>query len=159
MDGVSGVNVLSDPCAYEPDDPQGYRSAVANVGKAAGGKALAVKVYKLPEGQSVCPYHYEYEEEWLLVLSGSVLLRTPTAQQTLDAGAIVCFAPGPEGAHKLTNREQQTVRLMMFSSAREPAVAVYPDSDKIGVWPGDCRDNVMLRRNDGQVDYFEGERS
>ncbi|MGH2832836.1 MAG: cupin domain-containing protein [Solirubrobacteraceae bacterium] len=156
---MADVNVLHDPCAYEPEDPEGYRSAVADIGKAAGGRSLAVKVYELPQDQSVCPYHYEYEEEWLLVLSGSVLLRTPTAQQTLQAGAIVCFEPGPTGAHKLTNREQQTARLMMFSSAREPAVAVYPDSDKIGVWPGDARDNVMLHRADGRVDYFEGERS
>jgi hypothetical protein len=45
----------------------------------------------------------------------------------------------------------------MFSSAREPAVAVYPDSDKIGVWPGRREDSVMLRRADGNVDYWEGE--
>ena len=46
---------------------------------------------------------------------------------------------------------------MMFSSAREPAVAVYPDSDKIGVWPGEATDKVMLRRRDGQVEYYDGE--
>jgi hypothetical protein len=47
---------------------------------------------------------------------------------------------------------------MMSSSAREPAAAVYPDSDKIGVWPGDDRDNVILRRGDGGGDYWDGER-
>jgi len=47
--------------------------------------------------------------------------------------------------------------LLMFSSAREPAVAVYPDSDKIGVWPGNDDDKVMLRRCDGHVDYYDGE--
>ena len=46
---------------------------------------------------------------------------------------------------------------MMFSSAREPAVAVYPDSDKIGVWPGEEHDVVMLRRSDGHVGYWDGE--
>jgi hypothetical protein len=45
----------------------------------------------------------------------------------------------------------------MFSSAGEPAVAVYPDSDKIGVWPGNSDDHVMLRRADGDVGYYEGE--
>jgi hypothetical protein len=45
----------------------------------------------------------------------------------------------------------------MFSSSREPAVAVYPDSDKIGVWPGGDEDKVMLRRADGQVPYYDGE--
>jgi hypothetical protein len=45
----------------------------------------------------------------------------------------------------------------MFSSAHEPAVAVYPDSDKIGVWPGRDQDVVMLRRAGGHVDYYDGE--
>ena len=47
----------------------------------------------------------------------------------------------------------------MFSSACEPAgVALNPDSDKIGVWPGNPDDEVMLRRADGNVAYWEGER-
>jgi hypothetical protein len=46
---------------------------------------------------------------------------------------------------------------MMWSSAREPAVAVYPDSDKIGVWTGNESDEFMLRRADGSVGYYDGE--
>ncbi len=34
------------------------------------------------------------------------------------------------------NRSDASARMLMFSSARVPAVSVYPDSDKIGVWPG-----------------------
>ncbi len=45
----------------------------------------------------------------------------------------------------------------MFSSAREPAVAVYPASDKVGVWPPNPDDRVMLHRADGAVDYWDGE--
>jgi hypothetical protein len=45
----------------------------------------------------------------------------------------------------------------MFSSAREPAVAVYPDSDKIGVWPPDKADKIMARRAEAQLDYWDGE--
>lgn len=47
--------------------------------------------------------------------------------------------------------------MLMFSSAREPAVAVYPDSGKIGVWPGNSVDELMVRRADGGVPYFDGE--
>ena len=36
-------------------------------------------------------------------------------------------------------------------------MAVYPDSDKIGVWPGPQEDHVILRRADGAVDYYDGE--
>jgi uncharacterized cupin superfamily protein len=152
------ANVLSVDCAYDASDPDGYRSALAEVGQAVGGETLAVKVYELPAGESVCPYHYEYEEEWLLVLEGAVVVRTPEGEQELERGAVVCFPPGPSGAHKATNRSPETARIVMFSSARKPAVAVYPDSNKIGVWPGNPDDEVILRRADGNVAYWDGER-
>jgi uncharacterized cupin superfamily protein len=150
--------VFSASCEYEHDDPDGYRSGQAAVGPAVGGQSLAVYVYELPAGQSVCPYHYEYEEEWLVVLEGVVVVRTPEGEHELERGEAVCFPPGPAGAHKATNRGEETARVMMFSSARRPAVAVYPDSDKLGVHPGNSDDRVMLRRADGKVDYWDGER-
>jgi uncharacterized cupin superfamily protein len=155
---VRRVNVFTDQCRYDPADPDGYRSGVEHLTKALGGQALAVKVFEIPSGQSVCPYHYEYEEEWLMVLAGTVVVRTPEGEEELGRGETVCFAPGADGAHKATNYSQDTARIVMFSSAREPAVAVYPDSDKIGVWPGDPADEVVLRRADGHVDYYDGER-
>ena len=150
-------NVFDSEAALDPDDPPGYRSGRAQMGKAAGGEAIAVNVFELAPGESVCPYHYEYEEEWLIVLSGGVELRTPAAEEQLRAGDVVCFPPGPDGAHKVTATSEQPARVLMFSSARTPSVAVYPDSDKIGAWPGNPADNVMLRRSDGAVAYFEGE--
>jgi uncharacterized cupin superfamily protein len=155
---VRRANVLSDDCEYDETDPDGYRCGEAKVGQAAGGKALAVRIYELPVGESVCPYHYEYEEEWLLLLDGALVVRTPEGEEELKRGEVVCFPPGPTGAHKATNRGEATARVMMFSSAREPAVAVYPDSDKLGVWTGNPDDHVMLRRSDGDVDYWDGER-
>ncbi len=149
--------MFSADCEFDEADLDDYRSGVAQVGKAVGGEALAVKVFELPPGQAVCPYHYEYEEEWLVVLSGPVTVRTPEGEEELESGEIACFAPGPAGAHKVRNSGEATARVMIFSSAREPAVAVYPDSDKIGVWPGNSQDNVILRRADGNVGYWDGE--
>ncbi len=138
-------------------DPDGYRGGAAHVGREAGGRELAIKVFEVPPGQSLCPYHYEYVEEWLVVLEGELWLRTPEGERLVKRGAVVCFPPGPAGAHKVTCRAYGAARAMMFSSAREPAVAVYPDSDKIGVWPGRQEDHVILQRADGQVGYYEGE--
>jgi uncharacterized cupin superfamily protein len=154
---VRRANVFSGDLEYDEGDPDGFRCGFARVGKALGGEALAVKVYELPPGQSLCPYHYEYEEEWLVVLEGAVAVRAPDGEHELASGEVVCFPAGPGGAHKVSNRSEAPARVMMFSSAREPAVAVYPDSDKIGVWPGNPDDNVMLRRADGAVDYWDGE--
>jgi uncharacterized cupin superfamily protein len=151
-------NVFTESCALDGDEPDGYRTEAAAIAGAADGDALAVKVFELPPGQSVCPYHYEYEQEWLVVLEGTITVRTPEGEQELGRGEIASFAAGPQGAHKVGNRSADVARIMMFSSAREPAVAVYPDSDKIGVWPGNPADEVVLRRVDGGVDYWDGER-
>ncbi|HEX7609694.1 MAG TPA: cupin domain-containing protein [Solirubrobacteraceae bacterium] len=151
------VNVLRDECPLDGDEPDGYLTGAIRVSKVLGSQALALKVYEVAPGQSMYPYHYEFEEEWLLVLDGPLLVRTPAGEETLEAGEIVCFPPGPAGAHKVRNDGPAPVRAVMFSSAREPAVAVYPDSDKIGVWPGNEADEVMLHRSDGAVDYWDGE--
>jgi uncharacterized cupin superfamily protein len=113
-------------------------------------------IYDLLPGRSSCPYHYEYEEEWLLVLEGTLVLRAPDGEHTLERGDLVCFPAGPAGAHKLMNRTESTARTMMFSNERVPAVSVYPDSDKIGVWPGDEANGLIFKRTTA-VPYSEGE--
>jgi uncharacterized cupin superfamily protein len=155
---VRRANVFTDELEFDDSDPEGYRSAIARVGRAAGGEELAVKLFEIPPGESLCPYHYEYVEEWLLVLDGDLVVRVPDGEEQTGRGDLVCFPPGPAGAHKLTNRSDQAARVVMFSSAREPAVAVYPDSDKLGVWTGNPDDHVIVKRADGNVGYYEGER-
>lgn len=151
------ANVFSAAYDFDSSDPDGYRCGEARVGAIAGGTSTTVRAYEVPPGQTICPYHYEYEEEWLLVLQGDLILRTPAGEQPLRAGDLVCFAAGPDGAHRVTNRADGPARAIMFSSSREPAVAVYPDSGKIGVWPGNRDDDLMVRRADGDVDYWDGE--
>ena len=52
-------------------------SGRVDVGRAAGSSATAMFLYELEPGESSSPYHYEYEEEWLLVVDGSVVVRVP----------------------------------------------------------------------------------
>jgi uncharacterized cupin superfamily protein len=84
------------------------------------------------------------------------VLRHPQREQVLERGDVVCFPMGPDGAHQVFNRGEETIRVLMLSTLFEPSVAVYPDSDKIGVWPGDDRDNIMVRRS-SHVEYYDGE--
>jgi len=51
----------------------------------------ARRVYDLAPGQGSCPYHYEFEEEWLLVVDGTIVLRAPDGEHTLERGDIVRF--------------------------------------------------------------------
>ena len=68
-----------------------------DVARALGSAAMSMFVYDLAPGQSSCPYHYEYDEEWLLVVDGTIVVRTPDGEHTLARGDLVCFSPGPAG--------------------------------------------------------------
>jgi len=127
-----------------------------DVARALGSAATAMFIYEVAPGQSQAPYHYEYAEEWLLVIEGTLELRAPDGAHTVGRGDLVCFPPGPAGAHKLTNRSDSPARTLMFSSSRLPAVSVYPDSDKIGVWPGDEQNDLVFKRETA-VPWSEGE--
>jgi uncharacterized cupin superfamily protein len=127
-----------------------------DVARAVGSTATVMFIYDLAPGGSSSPYHYEYEEEWLLVVDGTITVRAPDGEHTLERGDLVCFPPGPAGAHKLMNRMASPARTLMFSSSRVPAVTVYPDSGKIGVWPGEEADELIFRRGSA-VPWSDGE--
>jgi len=154
---VQRFNLNTSELEYDESDPEGFRAGMARFGASIGATMVGGSLYELPPGQSNCPYHYEYgNEEWLVVLEGKLTVRHPGGEEELEPGDVVCFPVGPDGAHRLTNRTDASVRVLMLSTMIEPSVAVYPDSDKIGVWPGDQEDNIMVRR-ESSVDYWDGE--
>jgi uncharacterized cupin superfamily protein len=127
-----------------------------DVARALGSKTTLMFIYDVAPGQRQSPYHYEYDEEWLLVVDGTLVLRAPDGEHTLERGDLVRFPAGPAGAHQLINRSESPARTLMFSSTQVPAVSVYPDSDKICVWPGNEADELAFRR-DTAVPWLEGE--
>jgi uncharacterized cupin superfamily protein len=138
-------------------EPEGYGAGYRRIGPLVEAEETNLNVVLLEPGEAVCPYHYEYAEEWLIVLDGEVVVRTPEGEEAAVRGDAVCFPAGPDGAHKVSNESQSAARIVMFSTSRRPSVAVYPDSDKIGVFPPNPDDRAMLRREDGQRDYWDRE--
>jgi uncharacterized cupin superfamily protein len=152
------LNLHTAELATNPAKPEGYRTPARRLGPDLGASRMAGTLYELPAGQSNCPYHYELgDEEWLIVLAGVLTVRHPEGEDELEAGDVACFTAGPEGAHRLTNRGSEPVRMLIVSTRSTPAVAVYPDSDKIGVFTRGGADDVIVRRASG-VDYWDGER-
>ena len=145
---------------HDEDDPAGYECDYRKVGPLVGATKLGATLYELPPANSNCPYHYEYgREEWLLCVQGEVTIRTPTGDVQLRRGDVIAFPEGPDGAHKVMNTGTETARVLMFSNTDEPSLAVYPDSDKLGMWSGpnfENRDHILVRRDAG-VDYWDGE--
>ncbi|HEY3185553.1 MAG TPA: cupin domain-containing protein [Gaiellaceae bacterium] len=151
------ANLFEVELAKDDDDPPGYRPSYARVGLLIGASSLGLSVYELPPGESICPYHYEYpDEEWLIVLDGRPTLRHPEGEDKLEPWDTVVFPSGPQGAHKVTNRTDDRVRVALLSTKAKTAVTVYPDSSKVGVWSGDGEVSQLFRRGDA-VDYFDGE--
>ena len=137
---------------FDAENPGGR----IDVARAVGSAATLMFIYDLPPGRASSPYHYEYDEEWLLVVDGTVTVREPAGERTLKRGDLVCFPAGPSGAHRVMNRSTEPARTLLFSSSRAPAVSVYPDSGTIGVWPGNEADDLVFRR-DTAVPWSYGE--
>ena len=156
---MRSFNVFDAEMEYDPDDPEPYRHGRHRFGPKIGAARMGATVYELPPGRAVCPYHYESEEEWVLVLAGDVTLRHPDGEDVLRPGDVTAFPVGPAGAHKLTNAGAETARVVMFATVDPIGYCVYPDSDKISYW-GDSSDeadrSVRVRRGE-MLDYYEGE--
>jgi uncharacterized cupin superfamily protein len=151
------VNLFNAPVEEDAGRPDGFRFSFARLAPQIGASLVGATIYELAPGQTTFPYHYEYGcEEWLLVVTGRPTLRDPEGEHELEPGDLVCFPEGPDGAHAVSNKTEEPVRVMILSTKATPAVAVYPDSGKLGVWTGNEDDDVMVRRESG-VDYWDRE--
>lgn len=126
---------------FSAENPDGR----IDVARATGSTATAMFIYDVDPGEGSSPYHYESVEEWLLVIEGTVVVRTPDGDHTLQRGDLVRFPATPAGAHKVMNRSESPARTLLFSQMQVPGISVYPDSDTIGVWAGEENDLVFER--------------
>ena len=149
-------NIFKPAFEYDETDPDGFHAGMDRFGPKIGASKIGASVYELPPGQALCPYHYESDEEWMIVLEGAVSVRHPGGTDVLGPGDTTAFPVGPEGAHKVFNASEETVRFLMLSTKDDPAYGVYPDSNKIGYWNGDRAEHVLVRLGES-LEYYDGE--
>lgn len=134
--------------------PPGFVHRRVSVREALGGELIGCSLYEFDPGEQLWPYHFHWNnEEWLVVVSGTPTLRSPSGERLLRPGDVVAFPEGEDGAHTLLNRSDGPVRLAFFGTLR-PGTAHYPDSDKLGAGPP--HDRRYFRRTDS-VEYWDGE--
>jgi uncharacterized cupin superfamily protein len=163
------VDALPPPNVYEPawdaDQDQGpFRWRRGRVGRQAGARELGASVFELAPGCSTFPLHAHHaNEEMLVVLRGRPTLRTIDGERELDEGELVCFRTGRRGAHRVDNRGEEAVRVLIVSTMIGPDLVEHVDSQKVyarsyapGADPPEDAVEVMVKREDSR-EFFEGE--
>jgi uncharacterized cupin superfamily protein len=111
---------------------EGLTAYRARLGYALGSERIGLSQWLLPAGQAAYPYHFHLgEEELLVLLSGSLLLRAPDGWQRLAAGAVVRFPIGEAGAHQLVNDTEDDAMFLAISTHGQADVVIYPDEGKL----------------------------
>lgn len=134
------------------------------LGAAADGDDLGCTLYEVPAGHTTWPYHYHTaNEEAMYVLDGEGTLRLGGTERSIGPGDYVAFPADESGAHKVINNSAGPLRFLLVSTMVAPDVAIYPDSNKLGVFvggaPGDheTRSITGYYDIDDTVDYWEDE--
>jgi uncharacterized cupin superfamily protein len=126
--------MTDDPNIFEPDIWDQAMGAVRGrrMGAAAGSVDLGCALYELDPGGQAAPYHIHHaNEELLIVLNGSLELRTPAGVRAVERGAVVAFPVGPDGAHRVRNASDAPARYLIVSTMRVPEVAEHVDTGTV----------------------------
>jgi uncharacterized cupin superfamily protein len=139
----------------ELHEEDGYRRA--RLAEQAGAEHLGLTVYELPPGRGMHFHYHLQREELLVVLEGTVALRTADGWEDVPEGEIRAFPRGERGVHGYENRTEGPVRLLMFSEQNAPNVSVYSDANQVGIYdvakPGERRFGGLFDLDDAISDY------
>ena len=158
------ANVLEPQWDEEQERPP-FSWRRARLGRQAGSRALGASLFELPPGCSSFPLHVHHaNEEMLIVLAGRPTLRTLESERELAEGEIVACPVGRAGTHRIDNRSEGPVRLLVISTMLAPEINEYPDTGKVWArtWPpGEPRPDeavdLLVRPDQQRADYLDGE--
>jgi uncharacterized cupin superfamily protein len=139
------------------EERPGWKSKDAWVGAHLDAELIGGSMYELDPGDRLWPYHTHHaNEEWLIVLRGQPMLRTPEGEHELVEGDVVCFRRGKDGFHQVRNSSDEPIRVLMLSTLIAPDLVEYPDSGKVGA-RSVAGERVLLSRPGPILDYWDGE--
>jgi uncharacterized cupin superfamily protein len=116
------------PNLFDPEwdaerDQDGFRWRRAFLARQAGARRLGASLFAVPPGGATFPLHaHLHNEELLLVLAGRPTLIGRDTERELAEGEVVSFPAGPAGAHRIENRTEDEVRLVLVSTMLAPEV-------------------------------------
>ncbi|WP_374658611.1 cupin domain-containing protein [Inhella sp.] len=138
-----------------------YASRTGGLTDGTAARQLGAAIDIVPPGKQACPYHFHYaQEEMFVILEGEGVLRVAGERVPVRAGDVITLPAGPEFPHHLLNTGTRELKYLSISTQQRPEVCEYPDSGKVGAYPGAAGPRFMGRRapEGGQgLDYWDGE--
>lgn len=94
-----------------------------------------VNFVEVEPGNQAFSYHYhEMNEEVFYIISGIGIVRTSKGDITLNAGDVITFPTGIEGAHVIRNgSETEKLVYLDFDAINVPEIVHMPDTNKVMV--------------------------
>lgn len=139
----------------DPNKIEHYRlfSATPRLSTLVNAKNLVFDMRLLNPGQFSFPYHFHRNaEELMMIISGSMTMRTPEGFEVMTKGDIVFIEMGETGAHQFFNHTNEPCVYLDIRTLLGVDVVEYPDSGKINILP----QSEMFEKN-SRVTYFKGE--
>jgi uncharacterized cupin superfamily protein len=122
------MNIFEPEWDVDVDRPP-YKWRRSRIGRHAGCEELGASLFEVPPGASTFPLHAHHaNEELVIVISGSLVLRTLDGERELEPGEVVACPRGLRGAHRLDNRSGEPARVLVVSTMNAPDVNEFPDS-------------------------------
>ena len=115
--------------------PEPFRSRVLPREKRALGDAFGLTKIGVnhtilpPDVESSMRHWHTHEDELIFVLSGELVLRTDSGEQTLLPGMVAGFVSGNGDAHQFINRGAVPAVYLEISNRDVKDAAAYPDVD------------------------------
>lgn len=131
------------------------KTLTPRLGEICNSKHFMFDIRQLDSGKYSFPYHFHRNaEELIMIISGSVTLRTDEGFKIVTKGELMFFEVGESSAHQFYNHD--TIPCTYLDIRTTPGIDVteYPDSGKVNISPF----NLIFEKQT-RVDYNKGEDS
>jgi uncharacterized cupin superfamily protein len=125
----------------DPRERSGDGLRAVRVGERARAEHLGASLYELEPGDEMVFHYHVQREELLIVLEGTLSLRSADGWEELPEGEVVAFPRGERGAHGYRNGGDRPVRVLLVSEMNGPNISVYPDANQIGIFDAGRRED------------------
>ncbi len=131
----------------------GVKTLFPRLGVISESKNFVFDIRLLDPGKFSFPYHFHRNaEELIMIISGSMTLRSVDGFQILNKGELVFFEAGESSAHQFYNHSDSPCTYLDLRTTIGIDISEYPDSGKINILP-----SWELYEKHTSVEYNKGE--